>query len=164
MLHLHRDLDSIPVLARAGAIVPMVPARDVGGGTDLPSRVEVRVYAGADGEFTLVEDRDDERWVRTRMTWDDAARELTVHDPEGDTSTLPQDRTYDVVVVSGDTDVEALLFTLLDRTKMPFELKEKAYDVVRAGADPAHTIPALQALELEPSLFGALTELVLAHG
>ena len=164
MLHLHRDLDSIPVLARAGAIVPMVPAPDVCGGTDLPSRVEVRVYAGADGEFTLVEDRDDERWVRTRMTWDDAAGELTVHDPEGDLSSLPGDRTYDVVVVAGDADVAALLFTLLDRTKMPFELKEKTYDVVRAGADAAHTVPALQALELEPALFGALTELVLAHG
>ena len=47
---------------------------------------------------------------------------------------------------------------------MPFELKEKTYDVVRAGADPAHTVPALQALELEPALFGALTELLLAHG
>jgi alpha-glucosidase (family GH31 glycosyl hydrolase) len=164
MLHLHRDLDSIPVLARAGAIVPMVPAQDVGGGTDLPSRVEVRVYAGADGEFTLVEDRDDECWVRTRMTWDDAAGELTVHDSEGDTATLPDDRTYDVVLVSGDADVAARLFTLLDRTKMPFELKEKTYDVVRSGADPAHTVPALQALELEPALFGALTELLLAHG
>ena len=162
-MHLHRDLDSIPVLARAGAIVPMVPAGDVGGGTDLPSRVEVRVYAGADGEFTLVEDRDDERWVRTRLTWDDAAGELTVHDAEGETSTLPADRSYDVVVAD-EADTAGLLFALLDRTRMPFELKEATYDVVRSGAGPAHTVPALQALELEPALLGALTELLLAAG
>ncbi len=162
-MHLHRDLDSIPVLARAGAVVPLVPVGDVGGGTDLPTRVEVRVYAGADGEFTLVEDRDDERWVRTRLTWDDAAGELTVHDAVGETSTLPSDRTYDVVVVTGEEDVSGRLFALLDRTRMPFELKEATYDVVRSGAGPAHTVPALQALELDPALLGALTELLLAR-
>ena len=125
----------------------------------------MRVYAGADGEFTLVEDRDDERWVadpahlgRRRRR----ARPCTT--PRATTSTLPGDRTYDVVVVAGDADIESRLFTLLDRTNMPFELKEKTWDVVRAGADPAHTVPALQALELEPALFGALTELLLAHG
>ena len=86
------------------------------------------------------------------------------HDRRNRLVALPEDRSYDVVVVSGDADIESRLFTLLDRTNMPFELKEKTWDVVRAGADPAHTVPALQALELEPALFGALTELLLAHG
>ena len=162
-MHQHRDLDSSPVLARAGAIVPMTPAGDVGGGTDLPARVEVRVFPGADGEFTLFDDRDDERWVRTRLTWDDAAGELTVHDPEGETATLPEDRTYEVVVVADEGDLGGRLFTLLDRVTMPFVLKESVWDVVRSGAGPAHTVPALQALEIEPALLGALTELLLAR-
>ena len=125
------------MLARAGAIVPLAPADDVGGGTDLPcARSRCGCIAGADGEFTLVEDRDDERWVRTRLTWDDTAGELTVHEAEGETSTLPSDRTYDVVVLAGEEDTSRLLFALLDRTRMPFVLKEATYDVVRSGAGP----------------------------
>lgn len=64
---LYRDLDSIPVLARAGSIVPMVPRGDPTFGTTNPDAIELRVYAGADGEFTIAEDRDDERWAFTQV-------------------------------------------------------------------------------------------------
>ncbi len=70
---LHRDLDSIPVLVRPGTILPL--AAD-GPGTDLPDRVELHVFAGGDGEFTLAEDRDDGRWARTTFTYDGG--ELTI--------------------------------------------------------------------------------------
>src|SRR5687768_4508101 len=73
LLRLHRDLATIPVLARPGTVLPLVPADDVLGGVEPPRRVEVRVVSGADGEFTLVEDRDDGLWARTRLTWDDAS-------------------------------------------------------------------------------------------
>jgi alpha-glucosidase (family GH31 glycosyl hydrolase) len=53
---LHRTLEQYPVLAKAGAIVPLV------GGEDLnvanPAALTVRVFAGADGAFTLYEDDD----------------------------------------------------------------------------------------------------------
>ena len=87
-VYLHRDLTSIPVLARAGAIVPMVPAEQLPRGTDLRLRGRGAGLPGADGAFTLAEDRDDERWARTRITYDDASGELTVHDVEGDAETL----------------------------------------------------------------------------
>ena len=47
---LHRDLDTIPVLAPAGAILPL--AADAQQGVANPDALELRVYAGADGEFT----------------------------------------------------------------------------------------------------------------
>ena len=57
---LHRDLDTIPVLAPAGAILPLASG-DLGIAN--PDALELRVYAGAEGEFTLAEERDDERWA-----------------------------------------------------------------------------------------------------
>ncbi|MFI5908559.1 TIM-barrel domain-containing protein [Dactylosporangium sp. NPDC051541] len=56
MLYLHRDLTTIPVLAPAGAIIPLdgaaIPAND----PVRPAHVELLVVVGADGEFELVED------------------------------------------------------------------------------------------------------------
>ncbi|NUR08428.1 MAG: DUF4968 domain-containing protein [Nocardioidaceae bacterium] len=162
-VHLHRPIDSIPVLARAGAIVPLVPSADVSFGADLPERVEVHVYAGADGDFTLVEDRDDERWARTRMTYDDAARALTVHDVEGDAATLPDGRGYDVVVDGTEpVDVPARVFAILDRAQMGTDLKGAVYDLVRTARSPAHAALALQSLDLSDSLLGAVSEVLLA--
>jgi alpha-glucosidase (family GH31 glycosyl hydrolase) len=162
-IHLHRDLGSIPVLARAGGILPLVPADALGEGTDPPSVIEVRAFPGADGELTLVEDRDDDRWARTRLSYDDEAGELTVHDVEGDAATLPPDRSYRVSVVQPADDPQRRVFDLLDRAQMGFELKAAAYDVVREAATPGGAVLALQGLDVPPSLLGALSELLLAR-
>jgi alpha-glucosidase (family GH31 glycosyl hydrolase) len=162
-VYLHRDLTSIPVLAKAGAIVPMTPAESLLDGTEPPVTVEVRVYAGADGDSTLVEDRDDGRWARTRMTYDEQAGELTVHDVEGDAATLPADRTYRVTVVRPAQDTEQRVFGLLDRAQMDNDLKATIHDLVRDSASPGAAVLALQALDLHPPLLSALSELLLAR-
>jgi alpha-glucosidase (family GH31 glycosyl hydrolase) len=163
-IYLHRPLDTIPVLARAGAVLPVVPEDAVGGGTDLTERIEVRAVAGADGELTLVEDRDDERWARTRLSYVDRTRELVVHDVEGEASTLPEGRTYELVVVGGEPDdVAGRVFAVLDRAQMDFVLKAAVLDVVRDAASPAHAALALQGLDLSEALLGAVSEILLAH-
>jgi alpha-glucosidase (family GH31 glycosyl hydrolase) len=165
MLHLHRDLDSIPVLARVGTVLPLVPEADVVGGTEPPARLEVRVLAGADGEFTLVEDRDDGRWARTRLTWDDAAGRLTVHPVEGYAATVPDGRTVDTVVVGEDEDdPRARVFAILDRSRMGFDLKGTALEAIRRSRSPGEAVVALQALEVPPGVLGALSEVLLARG
>jgi alpha-glucosidase (family GH31 glycosyl hydrolase) len=93
---LHRDLDSIPVLARAGSIVPVVPAHEVSFGTANPDALEIRVSAGADGEFTMWEDQDDERWARTRFTF--TGGEFRIHPTEGATDAVPSARRYTLVL------------------------------------------------------------------
>jgi hypothetical protein len=97
--YLHRDLGSIPVLARAGAIVPLVPESAVTNETANPDALELRVFAGADGSFTLWEDDDDERWASTTIRLDFAAGEVTIDEPGGELSSLPQTRSYDIVLV-----------------------------------------------------------------
>ncbi len=110
VITLHRDLESIPVLAPAGAILPLVADRTAEWGTPLPDALELRVYAGADGEFVLAEDREDGDgggWAETRFTLTGA--ELRIHPVDGavaDPATtrpvtdgaVPPVRHYDVVL------------------------------------------------------------------
>ena len=93
---LHRDLESLPVLAPAGAIVPLVADGDPGFGTANPEALELRVFAGADGEFVLAEERDDDRWAETRFTVADG--EVRIHPVTGETDAVPAVRAYDVVL------------------------------------------------------------------
>jgi hypothetical protein len=51
----HRTIDEMPVFAKAGAIVPLAASHI---GTDNPDAIELNVFGGASGEFTLVEDND----------------------------------------------------------------------------------------------------------
>ena len=174
---LHRDLDSIPVLVRPGTILPL--AAD-GPGTDLPDRVELHVFAGGDGGFTLAEDRDDGRWARTTFTYE--AGELTIGEVEGDADTLPE-RTY-VVVPHGFASTEPIevsdgrvrldggpapddtierVFALLDRAHMGNPVKNRIYDAVTAAPTPADAALELIAMDLDPPLLAAVTELLLAR-
>lgn len=104
-LVLHRDLTTIPVLARAGTVLALdgdeVPAND----PVPPERLELVVVPGADGEAVLVDDDGAgvPRVVRTRVTWDDASGTLRVHRPDGPGEVLPTQRTWTVTVV-GDVD------------------------------------------------------------
>lgn len=55
-LSLYRNLESIPVLAKAGAIVPLADLSGYTSSTANPRELEVKVFAGADGCFHLWED------------------------------------------------------------------------------------------------------------
>lgn len=101
---MHRDLESIPVLARDGAIVPLA-AR----GTrpaDLPTQLDVWIAPGADGSYTLVEDDGalEPATCTTRLTWHDAARRFTVEVPQGATEILPPTRTWRIRLLGTNLD------------------------------------------------------------
>jgi hypothetical protein len=118
---LHRDLDTIPVLAPAGAILPLASDAQRGGAN--PEALELRVYAGADGEFTLAEDGagpngDDERWAFTRFTL--TGGELRIHPVEGERGSVPVTRRYDVVFCGfADVPEVAIEGGGLDRATQP---------------------------------------------
>jgi alpha-glucosidase/alpha-D-xyloside xylohydrolase len=77
------DLATMPIYVRAGAIIPVDPVRQyMAQKVDDPTTLEI--FRGADGSFTLYDDdgtsldylKDRGTW--TRMTWDDAAKRLTI--------------------------------------------------------------------------------------
>jgi alpha-glucosidase/alpha-D-xyloside xylohydrolase len=84
------DLATIPLYARAGAIVPLdPPRRHTAEPVDEPTAL--RVHPGADGAFTLYDDDgqsldyrgpSDPKAVWIRVRWDDASRRLTLEPDE----------------------------------------------------------------------------------
>lgn len=100
-LLLHRDLTSIPVLAAAGAIVPLDAAAVPGNDPVNPSSLEVLVVVGADGSFTLVEDDGtDDGVARTLLTYSRGS--FTVHPATGSLAALPAARTWTVTFLAFD--------------------------------------------------------------
>lgn len=95
----HRRLDEYPVLARGGAIVPLT-ASDTLRADRNPDALEIRLYAGASGEFELYEDDDavDARVARTRMVLDADAGTFTIEPARGDLSVVPPVRDITVVL------------------------------------------------------------------
>ena len=98
MLNLYRTLEDIPVLVKAGGILPMDAAAIPENGAELPQTIVFRVFPGADGSCELIEDNgklpcDPEyRSVTTRVKLEGST--LTVCPPEGDVSLLPEGRRY----------------------------------------------------------------------
>ena len=66
---LHRPLSQIPVFAKAGAIVPLTGEQEAERfGVELPEAIDVNVFCGDSGEYTMYEDDgSDEHAALTRF-------------------------------------------------------------------------------------------------
>ena len=99
-MRLHRGPDAVPVLAHAGAIVPLVADAAPGNSTDNPAALEVLVVVGEDGAFELVEDDgvgpgdDPDRWARTALSFDQASGVLEVGPARGNAGCVPERRSW----------------------------------------------------------------------
>jgi alpha-D-xyloside xylohydrolase len=98
-------IDHIPLDVPAGAILPMGPAMQYA--TETPADpVELRVYAGADGAFTLYEDENDNydyekgKYATIPVSWKDSTRTLTIGARQGSFPGMLGSRTFEVVFVS----------------------------------------------------------------
>ena len=99
-------LDLVPLYVRAGSIVPFGP--DVQYATEKPwDALVIRVYPGADGQFTLYEDEFDNynyekgAYTEIPMTWDDKARRLTIGARRGSYPGMLASRTFTVRTPDG---------------------------------------------------------------
>ena len=100
-------------MIKAGSIVPMGPFLQYS--TEKPADpIELRIYPGADGSFTLYEDENDnydyEKGVYSTIDfhWDDTRHQLTIDDRKGEFPGMLKTRSFQVVVVgkSHGTGVE----------------------------------------------------------
>lgn len=114
-------LSKLPLFVRAGSIVPMGPAMEWS--NEKPADpLEVRVYPGADGDFTIYEDENDGYDYTTgahatiELRWDDAAKTLTVGAREGSFPGMPAKRTLRVVRVGRGHGVGIAESATADRT------------------------------------------------
>jgi alpha-glucosidase (family GH31 glycosyl hydrolase) len=105
--HLYRPMHQIPVLAKAGAIIPLTHQSEVSNGTPNPATFEIRVFAGASGEFDLLEDNDDVDPVpaRTPMRLDWEKGTFTIGPATGDLSHIPPIRNFELTFVGFEADM-----------------------------------------------------------
>ena len=98
-------IDRLPLYIRAGSIIPLGP--DIEYTTEKPADpIELRVYRGANGEFTLYEDENDGYNYETGahatipISWDDASHTLTLGDRTGTFPGVLELRKFQVVLVT----------------------------------------------------------------
>ena len=104
MLDLYRNDYSIPVLCKAGAIVPMQAHVEHNNRLGNAEKLEIMVFTGADNEFSLYEDAGDGNEYRNgeyvtttmRLTYSDQKATFEIEPAQGDCSLIPSVRQYAV--------------------------------------------------------------------
>jgi len=103
-------IEIIPLFVKAGSIIPFGPK--VQYATEKKwDNLEIRVYPGADGEFTLYEDENDnynyEKGVYSTITftWDNAQKTLSISDRKGSFPGMLNERKFSIVKVSKNNGI-----------------------------------------------------------
>jgi alpha-D-xyloside xylohydrolase len=97
-------IDSMPLFVRAGGIVPMGPVVQYAA-EQSGKPLEIRVYRGADGAFTLYDDEGDnydyEKGEHSTipLTWNDATGTLTIGPRQGKFRGMADEQTFRIVFV-----------------------------------------------------------------
>ena len=103
-------LSTMPLYVRAGSIVPMGPEEEYAT-QKIADTLELRVYPGADGSFTLYEDENEGyayesgAFASTGITWKDKTRTLTIGAAKGDFPGRLKKRLFNVVIVGDGVGV-----------------------------------------------------------
>ncbi len=100
-------IDIIPLFVKAGSIIPFGP--EVQFATEKKwDNLEIRVYEGANGEFTLYEDENDNynyekgAYSTIAFSWNDSKKTLTINDRQGSFAGMMAERKFSIVRVAGN--------------------------------------------------------------
>ncbi len=104
MINAIAPLDRLPLYVRAGSIVPLGPEQEWST-EKAADPIELRIYGGADGDFSLYEDENDgynyEKGAYSTIPihWDDSAHTLTIGGRKGQFPGMLEHRNFHVVFV-----------------------------------------------------------------
>ena len=107
---LETTLDRVPMFVRAGSILPLGPEMQYVG-EKAWDNLEMRVYPGANGSFTLYEDEGDnynyEKGAYATITfqWNDSKKQLTIGERKGQYPGMLQKRHFTIVLPNGQQKV-----------------------------------------------------------
>ncbi|HEY3768302.1 MAG TPA: DUF5110 domain-containing protein [Candidatus Angelobacter sp.] len=114
-------IESLPLFVRAGSILPLGPDVEFAA-AKAADPMELRVYRGADGDFTLYEDEGDgyayEKGAHatTAFHWDEAKQVLSIGERQGKFPGMSASRTFHVVFVSKNHGTGGALTGRADKT------------------------------------------------
>lgn len=113
--------EQIPLLVPAGSIIPMGPIVEYAAQKPADP-LELRIYPGADGSFTLYEDENDNYnyekgiYATIGFLWNDAKKELTLGKRQGTFPGMLKSRTIQVVLVGPDKGLGLPIVKSADKT------------------------------------------------
>jgi alpha-D-xyloside xylohydrolase len=97
-------IDIIPLFVKAGSIIPW-NSKVQFASEKKASNLELRIYPGADGEFTLYEDEGDNynyengEYSTVGFSWNDKTRTLNISERKGEFAGMLKNRQFKVVIV-----------------------------------------------------------------
>ncbi len=97
-------IDRMPLYVRAGSIIPFGPEEEYSNQKPADP-IELRIYPGGDGSFTLYEDENDTynyekgKYATISVRWSDRTRTLTIGERKGSFPGMLGSRTFKVVFV-----------------------------------------------------------------
>ena len=98
------EIETMPLFVKAGSIIPL--ALDKQYATEYADTVlEIRIYPGADGEFTLYEDENDNynyekgMYATIEFEWDESDQTLTIENRKGSFPGMLPERNFIVRIV-----------------------------------------------------------------
>lgn len=104
MIDVATPLDRLPLFARAGSIVPLGPEKEWSTEKQ-EDPIELRIYRGADGDFTLYEDENDGynyekgAYATIPFHWDDGKQTLTIGERKGTFPGILTGRSFQIIFV-----------------------------------------------------------------
>ena len=103
MTDMYRGIESIPVLAAAGSIIPYTDEISPEAAQNNPASLRIEVYSGKDGEFELYEDDnvtcgyENGDSTTTKLSYREGAdARFTIYPAEGNVDLIPEKRAYTV--------------------------------------------------------------------
>jgi alpha-D-xyloside xylohydrolase len=102
-------LEQMPLFVKAGSILPMGPHQQYA--AEKLDPLELRVYTGANGVFTLYEDEGEnynyerDLFATIKLSWDESEQTLTLHERKGSFPNMLQKRRFHIVWVREDRGV-----------------------------------------------------------
>ena len=125
-------LDTIPLYVRSGSILPIGP--DITYADErLNAPLDLRIYPGQDGSFTLYDDEGDNYnyehgdFAMIRLSWDESNRRLTLYERQGDFPGMPVSREFRIVM--GDRSHDDLLSETLPARTVLYEGRKITIDL-----------------------------------
>jgi alpha-D-xyloside xylohydrolase len=114
------SFETMPLFVRAGSIIPFGPFIQYS--TEKSDPLEIRIYPGADGEFTLYEDENDnynyEKGACSLISfnWSNSQKTLTISERKGEYPGMLKNRTFKIVMVTLNKGTGVEITGLPDKT------------------------------------------------
>jgi alpha-D-xyloside xylohydrolase len=114
-------IETMPLYVKAGSIIPMGPVMEYA--TEKPAnKIELRIYAGADGSFDYYEDENDNynyehgKYAAFKLNWSDRQHQLTISATKGSFAGMLKQHTFNIVMVNGAHGSDLATADKIDKT------------------------------------------------